>query len=478
VAFLIDSSESTYPSVFLEIKRYIAHTVEGLHVTSNPTSSLHHARVSVIQQAPYGFLQNKSASPIQVDIGLTEHHSGQDIVQFLLEKTQQLEGGRALAAAIESTVEDVFERAPLQRPRRVLILFVTGSVEDEEEQLIRVATEVKCRGYFLVIFGVGETLSPKDTQVLSRLASEPSDVFFKRVESISHFYNKHILNFGQLLPKYISCEFSRRSPRRLRICSSLILCFSGFQSKRRLKSSSLVQVSFPGSATAPPTGLEELLLLLLLLDKQLVVFIVSLSGFMLLIPAPSRVRLADELHVSNVTSSSLKLRWTNSDPKLFVYFEVVVTRLRDHALVLRTNVSGTEISVDNLESAQAYHAVVTALTAEGQVVSTRKGIIRTSKDLNMKSTQTHPLSLSVLLTSLLLSDFLHVLANELLPKDEGTCGKFVLKWHFDAASKNCIRFWYGGCGGNQNRFDAYEQCVKACEKPGTCSRPPQRQRFL
>lgn len=90
---------------------------------------------------------------------------------------------------------------------------------------------------------------------------------------------------------------------------------------------------------------------------------------------------ADELHVSNVTSSSLKLRWTGPDPKLFVYYEVVVTRLHDHALVLKTNVSDVELSVDNLESAQTYHLVVYAHNAEGETVSTRKGIITTSKFL-------------------------------------------------------------------------------------------------
>lgn len=208
MAFLVDSAESTYPSIFAEIKYYITRIVEQLHVSSSPTSSVHHARVSVIQQAPYEFLHNRTGSPIHVDIGLTEHQSGQDIVRFLLEKTPQLEGGRALSAAIEATVERVFESAPLQRDRKVLMLFVTGSVQAEAEQLLRVATEIKCRGYFLVIFGVGDGLSAEDARVLSSMASEPSDVFFKRLDGMSPFYEKQIQNFGTMMPKYISRKFN------------------------------------------------------------------------------------------------------------------------------------------------------------------------------------------------------------------------------------------------------------------------------
>lgn len=208
MAFLVDSSESTFPTVFTEIKRYIAHIVEQLQVSSDPSSSLHQARVAVIQQAPYEYIHNKTSSPIHVDIGLTQHHSAQEIVKFLLDKTPQLEGGRALAAAMESTVEHVFEKSPLQRDRKVLVLFVTGSVEEDAARLMRVATEAKCRGYFLVIFGVGERLSAADVRVLSNMASEPSDVFFKRLNSWSQFYERHLQTFGQLMPKYISSKFT------------------------------------------------------------------------------------------------------------------------------------------------------------------------------------------------------------------------------------------------------------------------------
>ncbi|XP_073822538.1 protease inhibitor-like [Musca autumnalis] len=49
-----------------------------------------------------------------------------------------------------------------------------------------------------------------------------------------------------------------------------------------------------------------------------------------------------------------------------------------------------------------------------------------------------------------------------LPKEVGPCRKAEMSYYFDADSKSCQSFFYGGCHGNNNRFDSKEQCEKSC----------------
>ncbi|ELK25326.1 Collagen alpha-4(VI) chain [Myotis davidii] len=45
---------------------------------------------------------------------------------------------------------------------------------------------------------------------------------------------------------------------------------------------------------------------------------------------------------------------------------------------------------------------------------------------------------------------------------EGECQDYVLKWYYNMDKRACQQFWYGGCGGNANRFETKEECEVWC----------------
>ncbi|XP_074510388.1 collagen alpha-6(VI) chain-like isoform X2 [Sebastes fasciatus] len=50
----------------------------------------------------------------------------------------------------------------------------------------------------------------------------------------------------------------------------------------------------------------------------------------------------------------------------------------------------------------------------------------------------------------------------LLSQDAGSCHNYSLMWFYDSEQGRCSRFWYGGCGGNGNRFHTHKDCEKLC----------------
>ncbi|OQR71707.1 papilin-like, partial [Tropilaelaps mercedesae] len=56
------------------------------------------------------------------------------------------------------------------------------------------------------------------------------------------------------------------------------------------------------------------------------------------------------------------------------------------------------------------------------------------------------------------------------PSETGPCTDFVVQWNFDKNTQRCIKFYYGGCEGNSNRFISESECQYFC---GVHTLPPQ-----
>lgn len=56
-----------------------------------------------------------------------------------------------------------------------------------------------------------------------------------------------------------------------------------------------------------------------------------------------------------------------------------------------------------------------------------------------------------------------------LPQESGECDDYVIQYAYNAAEGYCKAFYYGGCGGNGNRFSSEVECESACT--GRASHP-------
>ncbi|KAK2501378.1 hypothetical protein MC885_001210, partial [Smutsia gigantea] len=554
MAFLLDSSETTTLFQFNMMRKYIGYLVRQLDISPDPKASQHFARVAVVQHSPYESLGNSSVPPVKVGFSLTDYGSKEKLLDFLGRRMTQLQGTRDLGRAIEYTIENIFESAPNPRDLKIVVLMLTGEVQEQQlEEARRAILQAKCRGYFFVILGIGRKVNVKEVY---SFASEPNDVFFKLVDKATELNEEPLMRFGRLLPSFVSSENAfYLSPDIKKQCD----WFQGDQLAKNHVKFGHKQVNVPNNVTSSPTSKPVTTTKPVATTEPVTTTTKPVTVVNLPVAKPAAVKPAvvkptavkpaavkpaaarpvaakpeatktatvrpavaakpvavrppttakpsaakpeapkpqaakvaatkpaaakpvGKKGVRHVPSpftassacpsqpvdravkgkNSARLRWEKPEPPSPYFYSLAVTLAHDQSLVLKQNLTVTDRIIGGLLAGQTYHVMVVCYL-KSQVRATYQGSFSTKKTQPPPPQPERAASSStshlVVSTDLLAGSETDICK---FPKDEGTCRKFILKWYYDSETKSCARFWYGGCGGNENRFNSQKECEKVC----------------
>ncbi|KAM9352972.1 collagen alpha-6(VI) chain-like [Symphorus nematophorus] len=403
LALVVDGSREMLADEYAGTQQLLGSVVEQLVVSSQPRRGGSQARVAVVQSGT-------RVTKAEFDLQTYQNHNL--MRRHLIQKMQQQGGSSALGQTLDFTLNQVLLRASQPRRRRVLLTVVgTQTAYEDRAKLHYISQKAKCEGVALFVVTVGDGYNRAQVE---ELASLP--------------VHQHLIHVGRLRP-----EEQGYAQRFIRVFLSAL-------SK--------------GMNLYPPPAIKRTCGQLTDLD------VAQVPG------QGSAVVLEEEFGPEEEEEVETYEEHTGGQTQTG-QLDIVETLTRGDG---QKFVSGANLNAQcQLKSDSGIQCTDYVLTwfFDKDIGACSPfwyggcgGNANRFKSENecFRTCGTHNPNI---LPKPELSSFVPKDACT-LSQDQGGCQNYTMMWFFDTEQNECSRFWYGGCGGNGNRFKTQEDCENLC----------------
>lgn len=415
LAYIIDGSRTVGSEDFDQVKEFVSTMIDQVEITSEPELGGTGARVALVQQGMPGFTPNRGTSPVKTEFDFVTYNSKRLIKRHIQNDVSQLEGPSSIGYAVQWTIDNIFLKAPKLRKNKVIFTIIGSRTSSWDiEKLKEVTRLAKCQGFILFTLAFGNELS--DSQ-LADLSSFPQE--------------QHLVRLGRALKPEM--EYAQRFSRAF---LNLLLGDLNIYPPPGIRG----ECQGRGDARALPAELVS------------VVERVPYPEYIEEFQAPGPTNDAD------VAATLEPEEQENGDHE---DIEVPMEKARVKARGRDSVAEHCLLDVQQGTGCKDYQRMWYYIQAVDACSQFWYG--GCDGNANRFSTERECLEAC---SSKRIADNIEEMAQSedacAVVQNEGSCQEYSLKWSYNKVEKTCVQFWYGGCGGNSNRFETQEACEAMC----------------
>ncbi|XP_043116050.1 collagen alpha-6(VI) chain isoform X2 [Puntigrus tetrazona] len=407
LAVIVDGSRSILSDEYEGVKEVLGRVLDQIVVSSQPNSIDRQARVAVYQQSStYGEAQ----SGVKVIFNFQQFPDRSLMKRSIYQELQQTGGHSRLDLAMEYAIMKGILSAPKGRKNKmVLVILGPASANQYNDKVEFMSKVAKCEGVVLFTLTVGELISTAQVEDLASYPSEQHLIHLGHLKHGEHEYVQHFIRtFFHILSKNVN---SYPDPSLQQQCGNL--------------QQGSGQSSDYEAAQRPVYS----------------------------VPVPSNIypNVAVEVEEEDAGEEEMEDQQNSGRGDAGVKFPVD----RVYNLCQLNRDRGT-ICGEYVQRWYYNEAVGTCLPFWYGGCDGNSNRFNSEMECLQICGKQNP---EVVLQAKEEEDDVC-----LMKQDVGPCSDYALSWYYDMQQNECIHFWFGGCGGNKNRFNTQKECEALCMK--------------